>query len=124
MSSTDATQAKAPSVLSPALVVEVPDLKIVEHVGLASNGEGNLSVARVVVTAPHVDPAHTPKFDEYIIVLSGEVHVAVGGGSVPLVALPGQTLHLPRGFEYTVTTPGPAEYIPVCYPAFHPSLKG
>ena len=114
----------APKVLSPVVVVDAPGLKIEEHVGLSSNGEANVSLARVIVTGPHVDPAHTPLFDEYIIVLSGEVHVAVGGSSASLVALPGHTLQLPKGFSYTVTTPGPAEYIPVCYPAFHPSLKG
>ena len=121
--SADATQAKAPSVLSPLVVVDDPGLRIEEHVG-HSTGEAALSLARVTVSAPHMDPAHTPLFDEYILVLSGEVRVAVGGKGALLVAHPGQTLHLPKGFEYTVTTPGPAEYIPVCFPAFHPSLKG
>lgn len=112
-----------PSVLTPNVVVDAPGLRIEEHVGLTSNGEAALSIARVVVTGPHLDPAHTPQFDEYILVLSGEVHIA-GGGRAPLVALAGQTLYLPKGHSYAVTTPGPAEYIPVCSPAFHPSLKG
>ena len=123
MSADAAAQATAPRVLSPLVVVDAPGLRIEEHVG-HSTGEAALSLAKVTVTAPHVDPAHTPLFDEYILVLSGEVHVAVGGKAAPLVARAGQTLHLPKGFAYTVTTPGPAEYIPVCYPAFHPSLKG
>ena len=33
------------------------------------------------------------------------------------------TLLLPRGFAYTVTTPGPAEYLAICFPAFAPQLK-
>ena len=70
----------------------------------------------------------TPLFDEYILVLSGELRVAVsakaGAAACELVATAGQTLHLPRGWTYQVTFPGPAEFVPVCLPAFAPSLSG
>jgi quercetin dioxygenase-like cupin family protein len=107
---------------APARVVDVPGvLRIDEHVGNAANGEAGVSVARVVVAAASGEPTQRPLFDEYVVVLRGEMRVAVGGGEA-LVASAGQTIHLPRGFTYTATFPGDAEYIAVCLPAFAPAL--
>ena len=107
---------------APARVVDVPGaLHIDEHVGLVANGDAGISIARVVVAAASGEPTQRPLFDEYIIVLRGEMRVAVGGGGA-LVATAGQTLHLPRGFTYTATFPGEAVYVAVCLPAFSPAL--
>ena len=107
---------------APARVVDVPGVFFIdEHVGRSANGEAGLSAARVVVAATSGEPTQRPLFDEYIIVLAGEMRVAVAGGE-ELVASKGQTLHLPRGHTYTVTFPGAAEYVALCMPAFSPEL--
>lgn len=117
-----ASKGARPRVLTtPARVVEAPGLVIDEHVGNVANSEAGVSVARVVVSAPSSEPTQTPLFDEYLVVLRGETRVTVDGGDV-LVATAGQTLHLPRGFTYTSSFPGPAEYIAVCLPGFAPAL--
>lgn len=117
-----ASKGARPRVLAtPARVVEAPGLIIDEHVGNVANLEAGVSIARVVVSAPSSEPIQTPLFDEYLVVLRGETRVTVDGGNV-LVATAGQTLHLPRGFTYTSSFPGPAEYIAVCLPGFAPAL--
>jgi len=113
----------------PARVVDVPgEVVVAEHVGRAGNGEAGISLAAVTVAAARSEAVQTPQFDEYILVLRGELRVAVaaaaGAPACELVARAGQTLHLPRGFTYQVHFPGPAEFVPVCLPAFAPALSG
>lgn len=114
-----------PSVISAKQVPLPPGLgfSIGEHIGLASTGEGGFSLAQVKTDKPHLDPAHVSLFDEVITVVAGECHCTVGGGGAPLVAAAGQSLLMPKGFTYTITTPGPAEYLAICFPAFSPALK-
>jgi quercetin dioxygenase-like cupin family protein len=120
-----ASAGAAPRVLPAAVrVADVPgELAVDEHVGHAGNGDAGISIASVSVGRAHTGATQTPRFDEYILVRSGEVHVAVRGGG-KLVGKAGDTLHLPRGYTYTVEFPGPAEFTPICLPAFAPSLSG
>ena len=113
----------APRVITPKELLPPGGLSIAEHIGLASTGERGFSLARIRMEQPHVDPAHVSDFDEVITVVAGECHIALASGAAPLVARAGQSLLLPRGFAYTVTTPGPAEYLAICFPAFAPQLK-
>jgi hypothetical protein len=113
----------------PARVVQIAgEVTVDEHVGRAGNGDRGLSLAVVTVERARAEMVQTPAFDEYILVLKGELRVAVGASpgraAHELVATAGQTLHLPRGFTYQVSFPGPAEFVPVCLPAFAPELSG
>lgn len=113
----------------PTTVVDVPgEVTVAEHVGRAGNGDAGISLAVVTVKKARTEAAQTPLFDEYILVLRGELRVAVGASpgaaARELVAAAGQTLHLPRGFTYQVRASGPAEFVPVCLPAFAPELSG
>ena len=113
----------------PKRVVDVPgEVLVDEHVGRAGNGDAGVSVAAVTIARASAQAVQTPAFDEYILVRRGELRVAVsaapGMAAHELVATAGQTLHLPRGFTYLVSFPGPAEFIPVCLPAFAPELSG
>lgn len=112
----------APRVVASRELLPPGGLSIAEHVGLASTGDRSFSLACIKTDTPHVDPAHVSAFDEVITVTAGECHVVANGGA-PLVARAGQSLLLPRGFAYVVTTPGPAEYLAICFPAFAPQLK-
>lgn len=109
-----------PELLTSPVRIPVPGGKIIdEHVGLASNGEKAVSVAHMRAPAGWEEPAQTPEFDEYTLVLSGQLIVESGGQHVEVNA--GQTVVTRAGerVRYCVGRSG-AEYIAVCLPAFSP----
>jgi mannose-6-phosphate isomerase-like protein (cupin superfamily) len=67
-----------------------------------------------------VEPAQTPQFDEYTLVLEGALRVEFEGGEMEVEA--GQAVVARRGEWVRYSTPGAegAEYIAVCLPAFSP----
>lgn len=101
--------------------VPVPGGKIIdEHIGAASTGEGQLSVAHMVAPAGWDEPAQTPDFDEFTIVLRGVVRVEHDGGLIEANA--GQSIKTVAGETIRYSTgPDGAEYISVCTPAFTPA---
>jgi mannose-6-phosphate isomerase-like protein (cupin superfamily) len=66
------------------------------------------------------EPAQTPKFDEYTVVLRGALRVESANGAVMVRA--GQAVIVRAGerVRYSTPEPGGAEYIAVCLPAFSP----
>lgn len=128
----------SPEVLPGLKVVDIDGkLRIYEHAGNASNGDGRVSVAQVTVTEPMEEAVQVPQFDEYVLILTGEMIVYVGSEDAEkrppgrtedepfvLKAKAGQTLQLPKGHLYRYTFPGPCTYVPVCLPAFSPEIAG
>jgi ethanolamine utilization protein EutQ (cupin superfamily) len=97
-----------------------PPKRIDEHVGLASTGSRAVSVAIMHSPAGWSEPAQVPEFDEWTIVLRGELHVEADDGTA--VATAGHTVHAPAGTRVRYGTPNEAtEYISVCLPAFSPA---
>ncbi len=89
-----------------------------EYAGRVNNGETRVSVAHMRSPAGWVEPGQTPEFDEYTLVIGGELVVEHEGGS--LSVKPGQAV-LCRGGEWVrYSTPEGAEYVAVCLPAFSP----
>ena len=65
------------------------------------------------------EPAQTPEFDEYTMVLKGTLQVETKKGTLKVRA--GQALFLPAGEWVRYSTPEEdAEYVAVCLPAFSP----
>lgn len=94
-----------------------PPKLIEEFAGRARNGEQRASVARMRSPAGWSEPGQRPEFDEYTVVLSGSV-VVESEGAAPLEVRAGQAV-LVRGGEWVrYSTPGGAEYVAVCLPAF------
>ena len=93
---------------------------IEEFIGRIASGTAALSIARMRSPGGWSEPAQTPEFDEYTIVLRGMVLVTSAGGSVEVRA--GQAVIAARGESVQYSTPEPdgAEYIAVCLPAFSP----
>lgn len=107
-----------PQLLATPVHVPVPGGKVInEHVGLASTGEGALSVAHMVAPAGWQEPAQRPDFDEITVVLKGSVVVEHDGGTMEVAA--GQSIITRAGerVRYSVGSEG-AEYIAICTPAF------
>jgi len=89
-----------------------------EYVGCVNSGEAAVSIAHMRSPSGWVEPAQTPDFDEYIVVLRGALQVRSKDGVLTVAA--GQAVLIPRGEWVQYSTPGAegAEYVAVCLPAF------
>ncbi len=92
---------------------------IEEFFGRVNSGDAALSIARMQSPAGWAEPAQTPEFDEYTVVLKGELTVETRRGIFHVKA--GEAVHSPAGEWVRYSTPeSDTEYIAVCLPAFHP----
>jgi quercetin dioxygenase-like cupin family protein len=93
---------------------------ISEFVGRLATGDTRLSVAVMDSPIGWSEPGQRPDFDEFTVVLEGELLVETQAGSFTVVA--GQAVHAPAGTWVRYSTPAPegAKYVAVCLPAFSP----
>ncbi|HEX7233338.1 MAG TPA: cupin [Candidatus Binatia bacterium] len=94
-----------------------PPKMIEEFIGRVNSQDSALSIARMTSPAGWREPGQTPEFDEYTVVLRGELQVQTR--STYKVA-PGQAIIIHAGEWVRYGTPLGAEYIAVCSPAFSP----
>jgi mannose-6-phosphate isomerase-like protein (cupin superfamily) len=89
-----------------------------EYVGRVNNAETRLSVAHMRSPGGWQEPGQRPEFDEYTLVLRGELVVESEGPTLTVLA--GQAVLARAGEWVRYSTPGAdgAEYIAVCLPAF------
>jgi mannose-6-phosphate isomerase-like protein (cupin superfamily) len=94
--------------------------RIEEFIGRVNSATADVSIARMASPSGWEEPAQTPEFDEYTIVLAGLLRVETQDGVLDVRS--GQAVHAPAGEWVRYSTPGPegAEYIAVCLPAFSP----
>jgi len=97
-----------------------PPKTIEEFFGRVNSGTDCVSIARMVSPPGWSEPAQTPEFDEYTVVLKGALVVETRDGIQRVE--PGQGVLIERGERVRYSTPDPdgAEYIAVCLPAFSP----
>lgn len=93
---------------------------IQEFIGRVNTGTTALSIARMISPGGWEEPAQTPEFDEYSLVLRGVLRVETRSGIFDVGV--GQAIIAPAGDWVRYSTPGPegAEYVAVCLPAFSP----
>ena len=107
----------APNVIAAA---GTPPKMISEFVGRVATGTADVSIA--VMNSPEgwSEPGQRPGFDEYTVVIDGEL--AVESESGPLTVLAGQAIHTSAGewVRYSTPAEGGARYVSVCVPAFSP----
>jgi quercetin dioxygenase-like cupin family protein len=98
-----------------------PPKIIQEFIGQVNSGTSEVSIARMTSPSGWSEPGQTPEFDEYTIVLRGQLQVETRGAVHQVSA--GQAIIVSRGEWVRYSTPGPegAEYIAVCSPAFSPA---
>ena len=89
-----------------------------EFVGHVNNRESRLSVAMMQSPAGWEEPAQTPEFDEYTLVLEGSMTIEHASGSMTI--RPGQAVLCKSGERIRYTTPEGAKYVAICLPAFSP----
>ena len=94
-----------------------PPKIIEEFIGRVNSQTAELSIAKMTSPAGWREPGQTPEFNEYTIVLSGELQVETRDAVHTVAA--GQAIIVNAGEWVRYSTPlGGAEYIAVCLPAF------
>ena len=109
-------------VKKPAIIPSVGNMPklIEEFFGYVNTQSGDLSIARITSPAGWIEPAQTPEFDEYTLVLKGVVHVRTETDSYDVSAGEAFMTHRGKWVQYSTPEPEGAEYIAVCLPAFSP----
>jgi quercetin dioxygenase-like cupin family protein len=98
-----------------------PPKIIEEFVGRVNSQTTGVSIAKMTSPTGWREPGQTPEFDEYTVVLRGELHVETHAAIHKIAA--GQAIIVEAGEWVRYSTPGAdgAEYIAVCVPAFSPA---
>ena len=98
---------------------------IQEFIGRVNSKTDAVSVARMISPGGWVEPAQTPAFDEYTLVLRGTLRVESGDGMTltTIDVRAGQAIicHAGERVRYSSPDDGDAEYVAVCLPAFSPA---
>jgi quercetin dioxygenase-like cupin family protein len=102
-----------PAAGQPAKIIE-------EFIGRVNSSTNAISIAKMTSPSGWREPGQMPEFDEYTIVLKGELQVETRD-TVHKVAA-GQAIVANAGEWVRYSTPGSAgaEYVAVCLPAFSP----
>lgn len=109
-----------PRIQRTPIQVPVPGGKVInEHMGLASTGDAQMSVAHMVAPAGWDEPAQTPAFDEVTLVLRGAVIVEHDGTETMVNAGESIVTRAGERVRYRTGAEG-AEYVAICTPAFSP----
>jgi mannose-6-phosphate isomerase-like protein (cupin superfamily) len=117
--STDPADQKAYRLQRSPFIVPTDDDKLIEeHFGGASTGGDRLSIAHMVAPPYWSEPAQTPEFDEYTLMVSGRKRVEIDGDVVELTAGDSLLVHAGATVRYANPYGEPAEYWSVCLPAF------
>jgi ethanolamine utilization protein EutQ (cupin superfamily) len=88
-----------------------------EYVGCINSDTEEVSIAKMNSPVGWTEPGQTPDFNEYTVVLSGELHVETKKETIIVKA--GQAIIAYKGEWIRYSTPiHETEYIAVCVPAF------
>jgi quercetin dioxygenase-like cupin family protein len=99
--------------------IPVPQGKILdEYVGRVNSGDSHTSIAHMRSPAGWSEPGQRPDFEEFTLVLSGEMVVEHEAGVTRVKA--GQAIVAKPGEWVRYSTPDGAEYVAICLPAFSP----
>jgi quercetin dioxygenase-like cupin family protein len=97
-----------------------PPKIIEEFFGRVNSATSQISIAKMTSPSGWGEPGQTPEFDEYTLVLRGELRVETRSAIHQVAA--GQAILISAGEWVRYSTPSAdgAEYIAVCLPAFSP----
>ena len=91
---------------------------IKEFIGCVNSHTKDVSIAKMESPAGWNEAGQTPEFDEYTVVLKGTLFVQTRDDVFEVNA--NQAIITRKGEWVRYSTPGGAEYIAVCLPAFTP----
>lgn len=95
---------------------------IKEYFGNVNSHTSEVSIAKMKSPRGWEEPAQTPQFDEYTLVLKGKLMIKTI--SEEITVSEGEAIMTRKGEWIMYSTPydGGAEYIAICLPAFSPAL--
>ena len=108
---------------SPSIIESVGNKpKIIkEYIGRVNTDTDVISIAKMNSPSGWKEPGQTPQFDEYTLVLKGELKVESKKGVLFLKE--GEAVIVNSGEWVRYSTPDKgAEYIAICLPAFGPEI--
>jgi quercetin dioxygenase-like cupin family protein len=98
-----------------------PPKIIEEFIGRVNSQTTGVSIAKMTSPSGWREPGQTPEFDEYTVVLKGELQVETRGAVHKVSAGQAIVLHAGEWVRYSKAGAEVAEYIAVCLPAFSPA---
>ena len=103
---------------TPFIVPTTDGKHIEEHWGLATDGNKDISIARMIAPPGWSEPFQTPAFDEYTLILKGKKQFIIDGNKIILEA--GQSIKISKDTRVQYSNPfdDDCEYIAICTPAF------
>lgn len=108
-----------PEFIERPVLIPVPGGKTIEEfIGRVSQGEQELSIARMVAPPGWSEPAQCPQFDEFTVVIDGCLIVESDAGARQVGA--GQAIVARSGERIRYRTDQGATYLAICRPAFSP----
>lgn len=112
-----------PEIITAPTLIPVPGGKTIEEfVGRASSKDEAVSIAHMVAPAGWDEPYQRPLFDEFTVVLEGEL--LVDHDDVTTMVPAGQAIITRAGERIRYRTDTGARYVAVCLPAFGVDLAG
>jgi len=93
--------------------------EILEFIGAVNTGNTDISIAKMKSPEGWEEPFQTPEFDEYTIVLNGEMVVTFEEKTI--IIKKGEAFIANKGEKVRYSTPKGAEYFAICLPAFSPN---
>ena len=110
-----------PEIIAAPTLIPVPGGKTIEeYVGRASSKDESVSVAHMVAPAGWDEPFQAPAFDEFTVVLEGEL--LVDHDDATLSVTQGQAIITRAGERIRYRTDSGARYVAICLPAFDNDL--
>ena len=105
---------------SPCEIPAIQNKVIKEHFGLASDGNGKISIAQMTAPSGWSESYQTPDFDEFTLVISGKKQIIIDDKKIILEV--GQSIKVFKNSRVQYSNPfsKPCKYISICTPAFSP----
>jgi ethanolamine utilization protein EutQ (cupin superfamily) len=107
-----------PTLVNAVDVVKAPALTITEHFGNVANQDAKLSACVAKVGEPCSEAWQAPEFAEWVLVLSGKLHLEHANGVTVVPA--GSGVFLAANERVKWIWPEACSYVPICMPAFTP----
>lgn len=93
---------------------------IEEYFGRVNSHTVEVSIAKMKSPEGWIEPAQTPEFDEYTVVLKGTLRVETKEKSIDVKEGSAILTKAGEWIRYSTPFEGGAEYVAVCIPAFSP----
>jgi ethanolamine utilization protein EutQ (cupin superfamily) len=107
-----------PTLVESVDVVKAPALTITEYFGNVASADGTLSACVAKVGEPCSEAWQCPEFAEWVLVLSGALHLEHERGTTIVPA--GSGVYLEANERVKWVWPEACTYVPICMPAFTP----